>query len=75
MVKDISYVSCIHRWLHKTSNKGCPSDAWLHPQRPNMGATWRFPIHGGTPKSFKSLDSFSIETYGDLEIHDFEKPP
>ena len=24
------------------------------------------PIHGGTPKSFKSLDSFSIETYGDL---------
>ena len=27
-----------------------------------------FPIHGGTPKSSKSLDYLMIETYGDLGI-------
>ena len=31
--------------------------------------------NGGTPKSSKSWDNFSIETRGDLAIPHFTKPP
>ena len=68
-------INCTH-WRNYAQLAGhfwsfLPPTCW----REKTTTMWRFPKMGGTPKSFKSKDHFSIEIHGDLGLPYLRNPP